>query len=111
MESKNVFVLLKKYIDKKFKATADSEQGGATPQLKKELELLVAFIRFSIKSYPLRTDYVNHILQSAVDVVRMRSTTELEAQDTLRLLQKLLTIPLETLSLAILGMNQYPQLM
>ncbi len=55
-----MFTLLKKYIDKKFRATSEGPE--TNQQLKKELELLVAFIRFSIKSYPLRTDYVNYIL-------------------------------------------------
>lgn len=56
MESKNVFTLIKKYIDIKVSSTVD---GTPPPPLKKELELLVAFLHFSIKSYPMRTDYVN----------------------------------------------------
>ena len=108
MESKNVFGLIKKYIDRKVKTSQETEGGGPPPPLKKELELLVAFLRFSIKSYPLRTDYVNHILQSAVDAVRTRSAAELESQECLKLIQRLLIIPLDTLSLSILSMNQYP---
>lgn len=60
----------------------------------------------------MKTQYVNEILQSAIDVVRQRSKVDLvDDKDCLKLLQELLSIPLATLSLAILEMNQYPHLM
>lgn len=60
----------------------------------------------------MKTQYVNEILQSAIDVVRQRSKVDLvDNKDCLKLLQELLSIPLATLSLAILEMNQYPHLM
>ena len=108
LESRNVFHLIRKYIDKVLSNSASIADGGPGYQIRKLLELLVAFIRFSIKSFPTKTEYINLILQSSVDVVRTRSTTEVDNQECLKLLQRMLTIPLDTLSLAILTLSQYP---
>ena len=70
-----MFHLIRKYIEKVLGNTATIADGGPGYQIRKLLELLVAFIRFSIKSFPTKTEYINLILQSSVDVVRTRSTT------------------------------------
>jgi len=99
----DIFALFKKYIDKII-----LEQKG-TIELKKLLELEVAFLRFSLKCYPLSTMNVNLIFESCLVLVE-GSNGSLD-QDSLKSIVKLLTFPLETLSLAILSMNHYPKLM
>ncbi len=99
-----IFGLFKKCIDHIL------DEQGAIMDLKKLIELQVAFIRFSIKSYPQRIDYVNSILESAAKIVQIQPAKSITV-DCLKSLTKLLTIPLETLSLAILNMSHYPALM
>lgn len=99
----DIFALFKKYIDKII-----VEQKG-TIELKKLLELEVAFLRFSLKCYPLSTNNVNLIFESCLMLVE--GTNGALDQDSLKNIVKLLTFPLETLSLAILSMNHYPKLM
>jgi vacuolar protein sorting-associated protein 35 len=103
IQTVDIFALFKKYIDKII-----TEQKG-TIELKKLLELQVAFLRFSLKCYPLSTNNVNLIFQSCLMLVE-GSDGALD-QDSLKSVVKLLTFPLETLSLAILSMNHYPKLM
>ena len=103
IQTVDIFALFKKYIDKII-----TEQKG-TIELKKLLELEVAFLRFSLKCYPLSTNNVNLIFQSCLMLVE-GSDGALD-QDSLKSVVKLLTFPLETLSLAILSMNHYPKLM
>ncbi len=74
------------------------------------LELEVAFLKFSIKTYPSNIDQVNQILESCTQILRS-STLGPNDQAAMKLLVKLLTIPLETLSIAVLGLNHYPTLM
>ena len=99
----DIFALFKKYIDKIIQ-----EQKG-TIELKKLLELQVAFLRFSLKCYPLSTINVNLIFESCLTLVEGSNGTL--DQDSLKSVVKLLTFPLDTLSLAILSMNHYPKLM
>jgi vacuolar protein sorting-associated protein 35 len=102
----DIFALFKKYIDKII-----TEQGG-TIECRRLLELQVAFLRFSLKCYPMSTSNVNSILDSCV--VLISKYTENEARldaESLKCIVKLLSFPLETLSLAILSMNNYPRLM
>lgn len=53
---------------------------------------------------------MNEILQSCVQIIK-NSNVEKLSGDSMRLLVKLLSVPLETFSLSILGMNHYPTLM
>ena len=99
----NIFKLFKKYIDKLVQESATNMDA------KKMLELQVAFLKFTIKSYPMNTDYVNEILESCMNIIELqRGTLD---HDSLKHLVKLLSIPLETLSLAIFSMSNYPPLM
>eukprot|EP00824_Muranothrix_gubernata_P024959 TRINITY_DN767_c0_g1_i1.p1 TRINITY_DN767_c0_g1~~TRINITY_DN767_c0_g1_i1.p1 ORF type:complete len:774 (+),score=187.26 TRINITY_DN767_c0_g1_i1:160-2481(+) len=99
----NIFKLFKKYIDKLI------EESSTNIDAKKMLELEVAFLKFSIKSYPMNTEYVDEILSSCVNIIELQKSTM--DNDTLKHLVKLLSIPLETLSLAIFTMGNYPSLM
>lgn len=100
----DIFKLFKKYTDKII-----SEQ-GRTIEVARLLELEVAFMNFSIKTYPKNIKYVNEILESCVHILQ---STPINNQDnnSMKLLVKLLSIPLESLSIAVLNMNHYPTLM
>ena len=67
-------------------------------------------MNFSIKTYPKNIGYVNQILESCVSILR---STPISNQDdqSMKLLVKLLSIPLESLFIAVLDMNHYPTLM
>ncbi len=100
----DIFGMFKKSIDRIL------EEQGAIMDLKKLIELQVAFIRFSIKTYPDRLDYVNSILEAAAKIIQIQPAKNITI-DCLKSLVKLLTIPLESLSLAVLGMSHFPPLM
>jgi vacuolar protein sorting-associated protein 35 len=91
----DIFKLFKKYTDKII-----AEQ-GKNMEVSKLLELEVAFMNFSIKTYPSHTVYVNQILESCISILK---STAIQNSDraSMRLLVKLLTIPLDTLSIAVL---------
>ena len=100
----NIFAMFKKFIDRIL------DEQGAIMDLKKLIELEVAFIRFSIKTYPGKIDYVNSILESAAKIIQIQPAKNITT-DCLKSLVKLLTIPLETLSLSVLNMSHFPVLM
>lgn len=79
-------------------------------EVSKLLELEVAFMNFCIKTYPTNIDYVNQILDSCCNILK---STTLTNNDTasMKLLVRLLSIPLESLSIAVLKMHNYPTLM
>jgi vacuolar protein sorting-associated protein 35 len=54
----DIFKLFKKYTDKII------EEQGKTIEVSRLLELEVAFMNFSIKTYPKNINYVNQILES-----------------------------------------------
>lgn len=79
-------------------------------EVHKLLELEVAFMNFSIKTYPQNTHYVNQILDSCNQILKSTKIVNSDNQ-SMKLLVKLLSIPLETLSIAVLKMHHYPALM
>lgn len=91
----NIFELFKKYTDKII------EEQGWSIELSRLLELEVAFIWFSIKTYPKETNYINLILESTTYLIKSNRTEKL-TNDAMKLLVKILTIPLETLGLQVL---------
>ena len=103
-ESSDIFKLIKKYTDKII------DEQGKTIQVFKLLELEVAFMNFSIKNYPKNIGYVNQILESCVTILRSTPISNKDDQ-SMKLLVKLLSIPLESLFIAVLDMNHYPTLM
>lgn len=100
----DIFKLFKKYTDKII------EEQGKTIEVARLLELEVAFMNFSIKTYPKNIAYVNMILESCVQILRS-TTIHNSDNNSMKLLVKLLSIPLESLSIAVLNMNHYPTLM
>lgn len=67
-------------------------------------------MNFSIKTYPKNINYVNQILESCVQILRSTPIHNTDS-NSMKLLVKLLSIPLESLSIAVLDMNHYPTLM
>ena len=100
----DVFSLFKRYIDKII-----NDQQGAM-DVRKLLELEVAFLKFSLKCYPLNSDYVNNIFESCLLMIEKTEGLVLDPE-SLNNIVLLLSVPLETLSLAILSMRHYPKLM
>lgn len=100
----DIFKLFKKYTDKII------EEQGKTIDVSRLLELEVAFMNFSIKTYPNNLNYVNEILESCNIILKSTPVVNTDNQ-CMKLLVKLLTIPLESLSIAVLSMNHYPSLM
>ena len=100
----DIFKLFKKYTDKII------EEQGKTIQVFKLLELEVAFMNFCIKTYPKNIAYVNQILESCVQILKSTPISNTDEQ-SMKLLVKLLSIPLESLFIAVLDMNHYPTLM
>lgn len=96
--------MFKKYTDKII------EEQGKTIQVFKLLELEVAFMNFSIKTYPKNIPYVNEILESCVTILKSTPISNTD-EPSMKLLVKLLSIPLESLFIAVLDMNHYPTLM
>lgn len=100
----NIFGLFKKYIDRIL------EEQGLAMELKKLIELQVAFVRFSIKTYPTNIENVNLILGSCVKILQAQAAKSI-TDDCLRNVVKLLIIPLESLSLGIFQLTHFPSLM
>jgi len=103
--AERIFDLLKINIDKII-----LEQSSGFDQIKL-LELQVAFLKFTIKCSDHKIERVNHILTSSLNIISNSNVINKISSDSLKLISKLLTFPLETLSLAIFEMKQYPSLM
>jgi vacuolar protein sorting-associated protein 35 len=103
--AEGVFDLLKVNIDKII-----NEQSSGFDQIKL-LELQVAFLKFTVKCSNHKIERVNHILTSALTIISTSSSVNKMSNESIKLISKLLTFPLETLSLAIFEMKQYPSLM
>lgn len=67
-------------------------------------------MKFSLRCYPKNSDYVNQILKVCVLICDKQLSKDFsdECQNNI---VKFLTMPLETMSLTILQMNEYPNLM
>jgi hypothetical protein len=100
----DIFKLFKKYTDKII------EEQGKTIDVSRLLELEVAFMNFVISTYPTNLEYVNQILESCNNILKSTPINNSD-KNCMKLLVKLLTIPLETHSLQVLSMNHYPSLM
>jgi vacuolar protein sorting-associated protein 35 len=99
-----IFELFKKYTDKII------EEQSSKMEISKLLELEVAFMNFSIKTYPTNINYVNLILDSCNQILKQKSIANNDS-NSMKLLVKLLTIPLDTLSIQVLRMHNFPALM
>jgi len=98
----NIFKLVQKYIEEIFIRF--------NSKMESNLVIQVSLLNFCIKCYPKETENINSILESSVNLIK-RSREEKLNPESMRLLVKLLSIPLDTLSLRILEMPQYPMLL
>jgi len=101
----NIFDLVKTYIDKIIQEQSNPADTA------KFLELNAAFLRLSLRCYPDNINYVNLILDSCVTLIDKNQSDGRLDQESLKTIVKLLSHPLESLSLAILSMSNYPKLM
>ena len=99
-----IFDMFKENIDKII------EEKGDQIEINKLLELQVAFLKFSLHCYPENISYVNSILESSAALCQQQPTGDFD-NSTQKNIVKLLTQPLDTMQLTILGMKDYPNLM
>lgn len=78
--------------------------------LEKLLELQAAFINFSAHSYPTRIDYVNEILKLTVGLCA-KADSKSYSEEVLENIVGILTHPLQKMSIVVLNMPEYPNLM
>ncbi len=100
----NIFGLFKKYIVKVL------EEQGVAMELKKLIELLVAFTKFTIKCYPGNIENVNSILEISAKILQLQPAKSI-TEDCLKNVVKLLILPLDSLSLGFFNLTQFPALM
>jgi vacuolar protein sorting-associated protein 35 len=103
-EEFDIFTLFKTYIDKIL------QEHATTMETRKLLEMQVTFLKFSLKFYPQSLENVNMILDSCSSLVEKTKDQGLDS-DSHKQIVKLLSFPMETISLAILNMSHYPKLM
>ncbi len=70
----------------------------------------VAFLKFSLRCYPVNSEYVNEILKSCALICQKQISQDFD-EDSQKNIVKFLTMPLDTMSLTILQMSEYPNLM
>jgi vacuolar protein sorting-associated protein 35 len=97
-----IFNLVQKYIEEIFIRF--------NSKMESNLVIQVSLLNFCIKCYPKKADNINSILESSVNLIK-RSREDKLNPECMRMLVKLLSIPLDTLSLRILEMPQYPMLL
>lgn len=97
-----IFNLVQKYIEEIFIRF--------NSKMESNLVIQVSLLNFCIKCYPKQTENINSILESSVNLIK-RSREDKLNPECMRMLVKLLSIPLDTLSLRILEMPQYPMLL
>ena len=100
--NQNIFNLLRDNIDQII-----SDQSNLDKH--KLLELLAAFMKFTLKCNPNKIEYVNHILSSACNVLSKEIGTI--SNLGIKIIVTLLSSPLDSLVLEIFEINQYPILM
>lgn len=98
----NIFKLVQRHVEEIFIRF--------NSKIESNLVIQVSLLNFCIKCYPKETENINSILESSVNLIK-KSRQEKLSPEAMRLLVKLLSIPLDTLSLRILEMPQYPQLL
>lgn len=99
----NIYEMFKVNIDKLIESASNTE-------FKNVLDLMVAYLKFSIRCYPEESGYVNEILKNCVVIANKQLTSDFD-DDCQKNIIQFLTLPLETMSLSILTMNEYPNLM
>jgi vacuolar protein sorting-associated protein 35 len=98
----NIFKMVQRHIEEIFIRFNSKMESNLVIQL--------SLLNFCIKCYPKETENINSVLESSVNLIK-KSREEKLNPECMRLLVKLLSIPLDTLSLKILDMPQYPMLL
>ena len=95
-----------------FKSSIDKiiDEQGHSLELSKFMELQVAFLKFSNQCYPDNVEYVNDILKSCCKLLSKKSSSDID-ETSLKQIVKLLTNPLNSLSIQVLDMEEFPKLM
>ena len=86
-------------------------ESNSAMDINKLIELQVAFLNFTIKCCPEkeRLDSVNNILADCVSLLS-KNKNEIISNDTIKLIGKLLAVPLES-NMSIFSMTNFPELM
>ena len=87
-----------------------NKQQGEEIQLHKLLELQAAFIKFCVHTFPDKIEYVDEILQISVVLCGKVSPNEY-TEEVLDSIVQILSHPLETMSIVVLNLAEYPKLM
>ena len=87
-----------------------NKQTGDDIQLHKLLELQAAFINFCVHTFPDRIEYVDEILQISVVLCGKVNSSEY-SEEVLDSIVQILSFPLETMSIVVLNLAEYPKLM
>lgn len=91
-------------------ANVVNKQQGENIQLHKLLELQAAFIKFCVHTFPDKIEYVDQILQLSVNLCGKVSPAEY-SDAVLESIVQILIHPLETMSIVVLNLAEYPRLM
>lgn len=91
-------------------ANVVNKQQGEDIQLHKLLELQAAFIKFCVHTFPDKIEYVDQILQLSVNLCGKVSPSEY-SDEVLDSIVQILIHPLETMSIVVLNLAEYPKLM
>ena len=70
----------------------------------------MAFLKFSLRCYPTNSENVNQILKACALICQKQINKDFD-EESQKNIVKFLTMPLDTMSLTILQMNEYPNLM
>ncbi|CAD8200964.1 unnamed protein product [Paramecium octaurelia] len=99
----DIYSMFKQNIDKMLDSNSQIE-------FKNLLDLQVAFLNFTLRCYPSNSEYVNDILKSCCRLCERQNETDF-TEECQKNIVKFLAMPLDTMSLSILTMNEYPNLM
>ena len=78
--------------------------------LLKLLQLEFAFAQFIMHIFPDNVQYINTILKTTTDLVKLWSKNRL-TKDSMRMMVWVLTLPLDSMSLSVLELSSLPDLM
>ena len=102
------------FIYEKFKGSIkniiDKIQNDEKFRLDKLLELLAAFLNFCVHTYPDKIEYVDQILNLSTTLCQKVEMTAYNEKE-LECMVNILSYPLETMSIVVLNLTNYPNLM
>lgn len=105
VETVDIFNLIKTHVDK---LLSEHSSEGETSKF---LQLFVAFLRLSLKCYPDNIEHVSTLLSGCVELIEKENSGAHLDSESLDCISKMLSSPLESVGLAVLGMPSFPKLM